>query len=128
MRCGTEKKSTNISREDDEAPELETSERQEPLGRHKWTSPQVAELKRAFSSHIVTQSVTIKDVRKTVLKAPALKGIPPKKILDKVRSYFGNNSEENTETPSLPTEEESLANRLKRAGLVVPTINKVDKF
>jgi hypothetical protein len=68
MRCETEKKSTNISREDDKAPELETSERQEPLERHKWTSPQVAELKRAFSSHIVMQSVTIRKSGKLDLK------------------------------------------------------------
>ena len=110
--------------QDGESVLLKTLEKQKSLGRHKWTSAQIAELKCAFSSHIVTQSITIEDVRKTVLEAPALKSIPLKKILDKVRSYFGNNAEEIIETPSVPTEEESIGNRLKRAGLDIPRINK----
>ena len=124
MRHGTDQSSTNNAKENNESASLTTSEKQTSSGRHKWTSAQVAELKCVFSSHIVAQSITTEDVRKSVLEAPTLKGIPVKKIVDKVRSYFGNNVEEAIETPSLPTEQESIANRLKRAGLDIPRMNK----
>lgn len=124
MRHGADNKSTNNATEDDESAVSETSEKQGSSGRHKWTSTQVSELKCAFSPHIVRQLITMEDVRKTVSEAPALKGIPLKKILDKIRSYFGNNAEESIETPSLPTEQESSVDHLKRAGLHKPRTNK----
>ena len=119
MRHGTDNETEN-----NESPKLKISEKQRSSGRHKWTSAQVAELKCVFSSHIVAQSITTEDVRKSMLEAPALKGIPLKKIVDKVCLYFGNNDEETIEMHSLPTEQESIVNCLNRAGLDIPGINK----
>ena len=124
MRHGTDQNSSNNASENNESSSLTTSEKQRSSGRHKWTSAQVAELKCVFSSHIVAQSITTDDVKKSVLEAPTLKGMPLKKIVDKVRSYFGNNAEETIEAPSLPAEEESIVNRLNRAGLDIPKMNK----
>ena len=124
MRHRTDQSSSNNATDNNESASLTTSEKERSSGRHKWTSAQVAELKCIFSSHIVAQSITTEDVRKSLLEAPTLKGIAVKKIVDKVRSYFGNNAEEAIETPSLPTEQESIVNRLKRAGLDVPRMNK----
>ena len=59
----------------------------------------------------------MEQVKDAVKSVPILQGISHKKILDKVRSYFGKDDLENEELPSLPTESESLEDRIKRVGL-----------
>lgn len=84
--------------------------RQSPSGRFKWTSAEIEELMSAFSSHINRKSVTIEQVRETVKNIPILESIPHKKVV-------GKDSSESSVSPSLPTEQDSLDDLLKRAGL-----------
>lgn len=57
----------------------------------------------------------MEQVRDTVNHIPLLQGIPEKKIRDKVRSFFGKDTLVVDDLPSLPTERESLDDRLRRA-------------
>lgn len=102
---------------ENDVPPSRQSPSENQSGRCKWTSAEINELRSAFSSHINRKSVTIEQVRGTVKNVPILQSIPHKKVLDKVRSFFGKDSSESAESPSLPTEQDSLDDRLKRAGL-----------
>ena len=94
-----------------------------PAGRHKFTSARISEIKSAFARHINQKSITMEQVRSTVENVPILHGISQKKVLDKIRSYFGQGVLEDEVLPPLPSETESLHDRLKRAGLEKPEMN-----
>ena len=104
----------------DEDVELSSRHPESSPGRYKWTPAQVLEIQSAFASHIKHQSITMEQVRDTVNHILLLQGIPEKKIRDKVRSFFGKDTLVVDDLPSLPTERESLDDRLRRAGLKEP--------
>ena len=104
----------------DDDVELSSRHSESSPGRYKWTPAQVLEVKSAFASNIKHQSITMEQVRDTVIHIPLLQGIPEKKVRDKVRSFFGKDTLVVDDLPSLPTERESLDDRLRRAGLKEP--------
>lgn len=112
--CSTEK---GDSREDEELPCDEPLSKNTSPKRHIWSLSETCALEVAFSSHIKQKAIRLEEVREIVKSIPPLQSIPPKKICDKVRSYFGKDDSLIEDSLSLPKEIESKEERLKRAGL-----------
>jgi hypothetical protein len=92
-------------------------------GRHKWTSDEISVLNTAFSLQLKQKSISMEEVRAIIKNQPLLHHIHPRKIRDKIRSYFDkeDSEPESEKSPSLPTENESCEERLQRFGLKLPT-------
>ena len=104
---------------------LETDKKEQPLTAcdkeppkqiNTFTQEQLYEIRRVFKFEIVTKSVTMDAVRSKIQTNYALEHCDPRRVYDRIRSEWraSTPSSVSQEPPSLPTDRESLDDKLER--------------
>ena len=101
--------STSSQQERDVQPS--SSQQWSPSQRRKWVPEEEEAIKKLFSSNIRMKFITIGKVKRHIRDHPLLQNIPPLKVRDKIRTFFGS---ETSELPQIPVE--TREERLTRSG------------
>lgn len=79
-----------------------------------WSPTKVTLVQAVFEAEIAQQSVSLETVKSKISSLPELQNVSPKRVLDKVRSQWRYEKEITTEPLDLPSEQETVEQRVQR--------------
>ena len=79
-----------------------------------WSPTKVTLVRAVFEAEIAQQSVSLETVKSKISSLPELQNVSPKRVLDKVRSQWRYEKETTTEPLDLPSEQETVEQRVQR--------------
>ena len=85
------------------------------ISKLSWDAEKEAVLQTLFQEEISQKAVNLETVRSKISGQPDLMTVDPKRVLDKVRSMWRYGKQPSTEPANLPSEQETLEQRVQRS-------------